>query len=123
LLFICFQRDIENGFEYIKKRLLNNKNFPVPEQRKNFNSVELEKRFQPNRRAISGLSKFQNANHYSPYRDFEPNTGKDGLSGPSELGVYPQGQTSITTTLGGGYYFIPPIPNKRTFDISEQFFE
>jgi Dyp-type peroxidase family len=123
LLFICFQRDIENGFEYIKKRLLNNKNFPVPEQRKNFNSVELEKRFQPNRRAFGGVSKFQNANHYSPYRDFEPNTGKDGLSGPSELGVYPQGQTSITTTLGGGYYFIPPIPNKRIFDISEQFFD
>ena len=50
------------------------------------------------------------------------NTGKDGLSGPSELGVYPQGERSITFTLGGGYYFIPPIPNKKISDISEQFF-
>ena len=30
LLFICFQRDIRNTFEYIKKNYLNNKNFPVP---------------------------------------------------------------------------------------------
>ena len=40
LLFICFQRDIEKGFEYIKKKFLNNKNFPVPEQRRNFNSAD-----------------------------------------------------------------------------------
>ena len=41
LLFICFQRDIQNGFEYIKKKLLNNKNFPVPEVRKNFSREEV----------------------------------------------------------------------------------
>ena len=27
-----------------------------------------------------------------------------------------------TLTLGGGYYFVPPIPNKRISDIGEQFF-
>jgi hypothetical protein len=50
------------------------------------------------------------------------NTGKDGLSGPSELGVYPEGQPQVTFTLGGGYYFIPPIPNRKIADIGEQFF-
>jgi hypothetical protein len=50
------------------------------------------------------------------------NTGREGLAGPSELGVYPQGQPSITKTIGGGYYFIPPIPNKRISEITEQFF-
>ena len=34
LLFICFQKNIARGFEYIKKELLNNKNFPVPQSRK-----------------------------------------------------------------------------------------
>ena len=28
ILFICFQRDIANGFEYIKKRFLNNRELP-----------------------------------------------------------------------------------------------
>jgi hypothetical protein len=50
------------------------------------------------------------------------NTGKDGLSGPSELGVYPQGEFPVTVTLGGGYYFIPPIPRKKVSEIGEQFF-
>ena len=40
----------------------------------------------------------------------------------ADLGMYPQGERSITFTLGGGYYFIPPIPNKKISDISEQFF-
>jgi Dyp-type peroxidase family len=30
LLFICFQRNIDEGFEFMKKNWLNNKNFPVP---------------------------------------------------------------------------------------------
>ena len=41
LLFICFQRDIRNGFEFIKKNYLNNKNFPVPSVRKKFSREEL----------------------------------------------------------------------------------
>jgi len=44
LLFICFQRNIINGFEYIKKKFLNNKEFPVPEVRKNFTKEELAER-------------------------------------------------------------------------------
>ena len=55
--------------------------------------------------------------------DDTQNTGMDGLSGPSENGVYPQGQFPIATTIGGGYYFIPPIPNKKISEISEQFFD
>lgn len=37
ILFICFQKVIEKGFEYIMN-ILNNKNFPLPAQRKNFNT-------------------------------------------------------------------------------------
>ena len=29
LLFVCFQKNIQKGFEAIKKNFLNNKNFPV----------------------------------------------------------------------------------------------
>jgi Dyp-type peroxidase family len=123
LLFICFQNDIENGFEYIKKNFLNNKDFPVPKPRKHFNSSELENRreqgrFTTTELQLGGLhvpTKFR-------YYDETQNTGRDGLSGPSELGVYPQGQIAVTKTLGGGYYFIPPIPRKKISEISEQFF-
>jgi Dyp-type peroxidase family len=124
LLFICFQRDIEKGFEYIKKNFLNNVNFPVPEQRKNFNSLELQKRHQQGRLTVSELqiSKKNITNNLS-VDDNTQNTGRDGLSGPSELGVYPEGQFPITLSLGGGYYFIPPIPKRNISGISEQFFE
>jgi len=46
LAFICFQRNFKNAFENIKKNFLNNKNFPVPQQRKNFNSIEVKQRLQ-----------------------------------------------------------------------------
>lgn len=80
LLFICFQRDIRNGFEYIKKNFLNNKNFPVI------------------------------------------NIGKEGLAGPSNTGGKGFKEFSATRVLGGGYYFVPPIPNKDIGDVVEQFF-
>jgi deferrochelatase/peroxidase EfeB len=129
LLFICFQRDIDKGFEYIKKNFLNNKNFPVPEQRKNFNSQELEHRHLYGRFTDAELKKGV-LGPYSPHYDsfkmsHDPdaqNTGREGLSGPSELGVLPEGQPQMTVTLGGGYYFIPPIPNRQISNISEQFF-
>jgi deferrochelatase/peroxidase EfeB len=123
LLFICFQKNIKNGFEYIKRNLLNNKNFPVPEKRK-FKSTELRQRQLQGRFTLDQLQK-QNRGDYTNL-SMDPdslNTGKDGLSGPSELGVYPQGEFPITVTLGGGYYFIPPIPKKKISDIGEQFFE
>jgi Dyp-type peroxidase family len=123
LLFICFQRDIERGFEYIKKEFLNNKNFPIPERRKNFNSQELQERRQQGRLTLAELKMWENsgAARLNIEGDTQ-NTGRDGLSGPSENGVYQQGQFPITTTLGGGYYFIPPIPEKKISNISEQFF-
>ena len=123
LLFICFQRNIKNGFEYIKKNFLNNKNFPVPQQRRNFNSIEQQRRLQ---QGIT-VTKFHKngSSHYEALSNNPDtqNTGRDGLSGPSELGVFPDGLPPVTLTLGGGYYFIPPIPRKRISDISEQFFE
>jgi Dyp-type peroxidase family len=123
LLFICFQRDIERGFEYIKKNFLNNVNFPVPEQRRNFNPIELKKRRQQGRFTIAEQRMLRISDTNKLIVDLEEqNSGRDGLSGPSENGVYAQGQFAITTTLGGGYYFIPPIPNKKISDISEQFF-
>jgi Dyp-type peroxidase family len=132
LLFICFQRDIEKGFEYIKEKFLNNKDFPVPEQRIRFTPQELTRKQHKMRLAESELKKgtdrqYAYASHVNivqkPY--FSPDTqttGKEGFSGPSELGVFPRGQLSITLTLGGGYYFIPPIPNKRISEIGKQFF-
>jgi Dyp-type peroxidase family len=125
LLFICFQRDVERGFEYIKKKFLNNENFPVPERRKNFNSKELQKRHQQGRFTIAEQQKLLNIGKSCKVaiEDDTQNTGRDGLSGPSENGVYPQGQFPITTTLGGGYYFIPPIPSKNISNLAEQFFD
>jgi Dyp-type peroxidase family len=124
LLFICFQRNIKNAFENIKKNFLNNKNFPVPQQRKNYNSIEAKQRLQHaslNPAAFS-MSKKRVEKYLFDNPDTR-NTGKDGLSGPSELGVFPHGLPAVTITLGGGYYFIPPIPKKKISDISEQFFD
>jgi deferrochelatase/peroxidase EfeB len=128
-LFICFQKNIEKGFEYIKKNFLNNKNFQVPEKRSNFNIEELRKRhkyglFTQNEirgSKLSGISTYSDGTH--DMIGESQNTGKDGLSGPSENGIYPGGQFPITTTHSGGYYFIPPVPNKNIAQISEQFFD
>jgi hypothetical protein len=59
----------------------------------------------------------------SPTVDDTQNTGREGLAGPSELGAYPTGQFLAIIPMGGGYYFVPPIPNKRIKDIGQQFFE
>ena len=123
LLFICFQRNIKNAFENIKKNFLNNKNFPVPQQRKNFNSIEVKQRLQASFDATAS-HKIKNVVYGSLLNSPDTqNTGKEGLSGPSELGAFPDGLPPITLTLGGGYYFIPPIPKKRISDITEQFFD
>jgi hypothetical protein len=50
------------------------------------------------------------------------NTGREGLAGPSKLGVIASGQFLATIPLGGGYYFIPPIPEKTIAKIGDQFF-
>ena len=129
LLFISFQKNIDKGFEYIKKNFLNNVNFPIPDQRKNLNAYELRKRNQFGNPTMNNLNRpgskpcLSNSSSTNASLEAHPrNTGREGLSGPSELGVYPNGQSSATITLGGGYYFIPPIPNKKISLISEQFF-
>ena len=67
LLFICFQKNIENGFENIKKNFLNNKNFPVPELRANFKAEESRIRRQHGRFSLDdtrGLNRSDaNFNH------------------------------------------------------------
>jgi Dyp-type peroxidase family len=135
LLFICFQRDIKNGFEYIKKNFLNNKEYPVPHLRKEFNKEELAFRHAHGRFSEAELSLFspKSSMHSRDQIEYKKrvleaqnpdlhNTGKEGLAGPSQLGVYPRGDVVATVTLGGGYYFIPPIPNKRISEIGQQFF-
>jgi Dyp-type peroxidase family len=140
LLFISFQRDIENSFEFIKKKWLNNKDFPTPKSRP-FTKHELDKRhsqgrFSPDElqrlarsdtsdRQLLGLhnqgvlkSKLQETKDQDTQ-----NTGREGLSGPSELGVVPTGDLIAIIPFGGGYYFVPPIPNRRISDIGQQFFD
>ena len=137
LLFICFQRDILNGFEHIKKHYLNNKNFPVPEARKNFTREEIAcrrmrgrfseeelRKLGPYQKSILGPDALAYASKLQEAKDPDlQNTGKEGLAGPSQLGIYPRGDIVATTTLGGGYYFIPPIPNKKICEIGQQFLE
>jgi Dyp-type peroxidase family len=167
LLFICFQRDIVNGFEFIKKSWLNNKAFPVPKQRKEFNKHEMDERHRHARYSSEELRKLtreqrkalglesdyslkaaiENAEchpvetslelefkkfDYQQYKEKNQtrlancdtqNTGREGLSGPSKIGINPSGEFIAITPLGGGYYFIPPIPNRSIADIGQQFFE
>jgi Dyp-type peroxidase family len=140
LLFICFQRDIENSFEFIKKNWFNNKEFPTPLTRP-FTMHELKKRHSQGRLSLQeieqitrfDLSKKQllGLDDYQVLKDkmketMDPdtqNTGREGLSGPSELGVTPTGDFMAITPFGGGYYFIPPIPNESIANIGQQFFK
>ena len=137
LLFLCFQRDIQNGFEYIKKHLLNNKDFPVPHGRDRFTPEELAYRHMHGRfserelyqldshqKSALGLDSktFMKAVEEANNPDVQ-NTGKEGLAGPSKLGVYPRGDLVATVTLGGGYYFVPPILKQKISEIGQQFFD
>jgi Dyp-type peroxidase family len=137
LLFVCYQRDIRNGFEFIKQYLQNNRNFPVPEMRKHFTHNELLYRHKYGRFSEEELKRLGQYQKYvvgldlntiereareAKHADMQ-NTGKDALSGPSRLGVYPRGDFLVTVSLGGGYYFVPPIPNKRIAELGQQFFD
>lgn len=137
LLFISFQKNITQGFELIKKKWLNNDNFPVPEARNQFTDNELSERHQKARFTVEeiqalSLEQRQALGLYGDNYDkaiaeaqeiVTQNTGKEGLSAPSKLGIYPNSQFSTTRTLGGGYYFMPSIPNKNLSLIAEGFFE
>jgi Dyp-type peroxidase family len=138
LLFVSFQRDIENSFEFIKKNWLNNKNFPSEEQRPftkhelserhsqgRFSLREIEQiRFDLLKKQLLGLDdEYVLKDKLEEIKDRNTqNTGKEGLSGPSELGVIPTGQFLTIIPFGGGYYFVPPIPNRSIADIGQQFF-
>jgi Dyp-type peroxidase family len=64
LLFICFQRNIGEGFEFIKKNWLNNKNFPVPitgpNLKRTFTAQELSSRHQHGRLSPEELLQIKN---------------------------------------------------------------
>ncbi len=139
LLFVSFQRDIENSFEFIKKNWLNNKNFPVEERRPftkhelcdrhsqgRFSLRELEQiRFDQSKKQLLGLDdKYVLKDKLEEIKDPDTqNTGKEGLAGPSEHGVVPKGEFLTIVPFGGGYYFIPPIPKRSIANIGQQFFE
>jgi Dyp-type peroxidase family len=139
LLFICFQRDIENSFEHIKKNWLSNKKFPTPSIRP-FTSHELSKRRSQGRFSLEQMEKIARLDlsikrllgldDYDLLRDKiketqDPDTqstGREGLASPSELGTTPTGDFLAVVPFGGGYYFIPPVPSGNIADIGQQFF-
>jgi Dyp-type peroxidase family len=105
LLFIGFQKDIANSFEFIKKNWFGNQDFPVPQERR-FSDLEIDARRQSGHSSIA-----------------LEQTGREGLAGPSRNGVNPIGEPSAIEPLGGGYYFCPPIPNRDPSQIGQQFFD
>jgi Dyp-type peroxidase family len=107
LLFICFQKDIRRGFEYIKRNFSKNsqKSPGVPShQETNILAKDKKKYLGPvsSHRTIglpkNSLSSFDQKLKNSSY-NFD------------------------TSTLGGGYYFVPPIPNSKISEIGQQYFE
>jgi Dyp-type peroxidase family len=139
ILFVSFQRDIENSFEFVKKNWLNNKNFPTPIVRA-FTKHELNKRHSQGRFSLTTLEQIRldmSKRHLLGLDDIDvlkdkleetkdgdtQNTGREGLAGPSELGVVPTGDFIAIIPFGGGYYFVPPIPDRNTSNIGQQFFD
>jgi Dyp-type peroxidase family len=117
ILFICFQNDIKNSFESIKKEWLNHagngleagapmQNEP-PSASKKREARGTYKRTSENK-LIRKME--QGAYSHRPPMAFtsEPHTSEEYFS---------------TVSLGGGYYFIPPIPKKDLTLIAEPFFE
>jgi Dyp-type peroxidase family len=137
ILFICFQRDISNGFEYIKRNFLNNEDFPVPELRKGFTKEEMAMRHSHgcfDTAELKGLGKIERNDLALESKIYDEkikgsgsvnsqNTGREGLNGPSRLGINPLGEFLATVTLGGGYYFVPPLTNGAFSEVGQLFFE
>jgi hypothetical protein len=122
----------------MKKNWLNDKNFPAQGQRPftkhelsdrhsqgRFSPRELDQiRFDPSKRQLLGLDDTRVLkDKLEETKDPDTqNTGREGLAGPSELGVVPTGEFLTIIPFGGGYYYIPPIPNGRVADLGQQFF-
>ncbi len=137
LLFVCFQRDITAKFEFIKRNWFGFGKFPVPivrpfTDRENdnrhshgrFTADELNE-LTANERKLVGLSDpdaFADALKTAAEEETQQ-TGGEGLAGPSEHGVTPTGEFLAIVPLGGGYYFVPPIPNKDIAAIGQPFFD
>jgi Dyp-type peroxidase family len=143
LLFVCFQHDISQGFEFIKTIWLNSSGFPVPLHDARFavprvfTPHELMLRHARGRFTVAELQALTPAERqllgYTDERAFQTalqeardprtqETGREGLAGPSANGVTPTGEMISTVALGGGYYFVPPIPNRNLAEIGQQFF-
>jgi Dyp-type peroxidase family len=140
IIFVSFQREIENSFEFIKKNWLNNKEFPTPKVRPLFTRHELNKRHSEGRFSLKELEQIRfdlskkqllglddsdvlkNKIEETKNCDTQ-NTGREGLAGPSELGVVPTGDFLAIIPFGGGYYFMPPIPDRNISNIGQQFFD
>ena len=159
LLFVCFQKDIKNGFEFIKTKWFNNKNFPVPEKREFTEDEERQRRklgrlsakqllsLSTQQRKDLGLDEDDDfiqaledagvintdINNEFNSRDIDKadlslvpdtqNTGREGLAGPSEHGTVPTGEFLAIVPIGGGYYFVPPVPKQKISNIGQQFLE
>jgi hypothetical protein len=136
LLFISFRKDLDT-FEFIKKNWFGNGSFPVPAVRAQFNDAELAARHRGGRfnavelnamsaaeRTLIGLG--DPADFNSALADASDTrtqqTGREGLAGPSEQGITPTGEFLAIVPLGGGYYFVPPIPNKDVSQIGQPYF-
>jgi Dyp-type peroxidase family len=136
LLFVGFQKDIAESFEFMKTKWFGNGGFPVPQIRP-FTTLENDVRHQSGRfsaaeltaltadeRKLLGLSDpdaFEKARKAADKEETKE-TGREGLAGPSEHGVIPTGEFLAIVPLGGGYYFCPPIPNQDLSQIGQQFF-
>jgi Dyp-type peroxidase family len=138
LLFVSFQNDIEARFEFIKHQWAGNRNFPVPRPRPEFTEAEVAARRRGGRLTLQEIQALDTAGRkehgLSAQRDFDnavadakksitQQTGREGLAGPSEHGVTPTGEFLAIVPLGGGYYFVPPIPKGGLAEIGQQFFE
>ncbi len=125
LLFIAFQRDVNAGFERIKKDQLNKASFPVPDGRAGLTSAE--------RRALVKLL----ASEKGIQRGDEPEEiGPELMTRPVRDGqiIDPQVIASsrepdadmprpIALGMGGGYYFIPHLPNGDMTQVGQAFFK
>lgn len=144
LLFVSFENDLEARFEFIKKQWAGNPSFPVPLLRQ-FSPAELVARHKFGRltaeelqavatstqaRALIGLADQEDfdaalKNAQNP-DSLGQQTGREGLAGPSEHGTVTSGEFLAIMPLGGGYYFVPPIPlvdgKPRIEEIGQQFF-
>src|SRR5262249_24718716 len=95
-------------------------------QRGRFSAAELEAIAKDaGKRALLGLSSddvFEDKLKEAKTNRLTQQTGREGLAGPSELGTVPTGEFLAIMPLGGGYYFVPPIPNQDLGQIGQQFF-